>query len=155
MLIGILFSVLAVLGGLPIARALRAPTSLAPLSGLATVGVLTTFAAWLRLPPVAATAIVASLGLVGAVQAGLGATYPSTSMRPPRLASALLIASAAVPALILGVAFAGLEAPVSTHDGAFHVEMIDSLRRGVPVETWYPMGFHTTVAAVLGLVPWL
>jgi hypothetical protein len=56
---------------------------------------------------------------------------------------------------MLGSAFAGIEAPVSTHDGAFHVETIDSLRRGVPLETWYPVGFHSTVAAVLGLLPWL
>jgi hypothetical protein len=56
---------------------------------------------------------------------------------------------------MLGTAFAGIEAPVSTHDGAFHVEAIDSLRRGVPLETWYPVGFHATVAAVLGLLPWL
>jgi hypothetical protein len=56
---------------------------------------------------------------------------------------------------MLGSAFAGIEAPVSTHDGAFHVEAIDSLRRGVPLETWYPVGFHATVAAVLGLLPWL
>lgn len=155
MVIGVLFCVLAVLGGLAIARVLRTPISLAPLTGLAAMAVVTTFTAWLHLPPAAGTALVVSAALAGALRAGLDATHSSTRTRPPRLVSALLIGSAALPALILGLAFAGLEAPLSTHDGAFHVEMIDNLRRGVPVQTWYPMGFHTSVAAVLGLVPWL
>jgi len=72
-----------------------------------------------------------------------------------RLLLLVLALSAALPALMLGSAFAGVEAPVSTHDGAFHVEAIDSLRRGVPFATWYPIGFHASVAAILGLLPWL
>jgi hypothetical protein len=50
---------------------------------------------------------------------------------------------------------AGLDAPVSTHDGAFHVETIENLRRGVPVQSWYPIGFHSSVAAALRLLPWV
>jgi hypothetical protein len=154
MLTALLFSALVVLGGLPIARLLRVPTSLAPLTGLAGIVVVTTFTAWLRLPSAAGTALVTGAALAGALRSGLAATSLSTRTSA-RLAAALLIGSAAVPALILGLAFAGLEAPLSTHDGAFHVEMIDRLRHGLAIDTWYPMGFHTSVAAVLGLVPWL
>jgi hypothetical protein len=153
MLIGLLFALLAVLCGLTITRVLRVPTSLAPLSGLASMVVMTTLTTGLRLPSVAGTALVVSAALAGLVSAALEAKQALTTRRASRLASVVVFASAAIPALILGLAFAGVEAPVSTHDGAFHVETIDSLRRGVPVQTWYPMGFHTTVAAVLGLVP--
>ena len=154
MLTALLFFALAVLGGLAGARVLRAPASLAPLGGLAAMAIATTFTTWLRLPPAAGTALVTGAALAGVLRVGLDARYLSTRT-PPRWASALVIASVAVPALTLGAAFAGLEAPLSTHDGAFHVEMIDRLRRGLPVETWYPMGFHTSAAAVLGLAPWL
>ena len=150
----LLFSAVAVLVGLAIARVLRVPASLAPLCGLAAIAVATTFTTWLQVPPAVGTALVTGAALAGVLRSGLEATYLSTRT-PGRLTSALLIASVAVPGLTLGVAFAGLEAPLSTHDGAFHVEMIDRLRRGLPVETWYPMGFHTSVAAVLGLLPWL
>jgi len=67
----------------------------------------------------------------------------------------LLGLGAIIPALMLGFAFSGVEAPVSTHDGAFHVETIDQLRLGLRVDGWYPTGFHAAMAAVLGLVPWL
>ena len=68
---------------------------------------------------------------------------------------AVLAAAVAIPWLLLGLALVGVDAPVSTHDGAFHVESVDNLRRGVPVEGWYPMAFHGSVAAVLRLMPWL
>jgi hypothetical protein len=153
MVIGLLFAVLTLLSGLAITRLLRVATSLAPASGLASMVVMTTVTTWLGLPPLAGTALCVSAALAGLVVAALETKQALTSARVSRLTSVLLVASAAVPALVLGLAFAGLEAPVSTHDGAFHVETIDSVRRGVPVQTWYPMGFHTSVAAVLGLVP--
>src|SRR2546423_466827 len=69
MVIGVLFCVLAVLGGLAIARVLRTPISLAPLTGLAAMAVVTTFTAWLHLPPAAGTALVVSAALAGAPRA--------------------------------------------------------------------------------------
>ena len=66
-----------------------------------------------------------------------------------------MIGATLLPPLLLGVALASVDAPVSTHDGAFHVEMVDNLRRGVPIQGWYPIGFHASVAAVLRLTPWV
>src|SRR5579864_412683 len=74
--------------------------------------------------------------------------------RVDRVAIAILGLALVLPWLLLGLALAGIEAPISTHDGAFHVELIDHLRRGVPIDGWYPIGFHSSVAAILGLVPW-
>jgi hypothetical protein len=72
------------------------------------------------------------------------------------LTTGLLLVAVLLPAVLLSVAFAGIEVPVSAHDGAFHVETIDALRQGLDsVSTWYPSGFHSTIAALLALTPWL
>src|SRR5262249_17987966 len=35
------------------------------------------------------------------------------------------------------------------------VELVDALRRGSALTTWYPIGLHASVATLLALVPWL
>ena len=170
MLIALLFAGLILLCGLASNRALRAPPSLAPFSGLASIAVLTTWCAAVGALPWLSTLLVVGLALTGAVswfpaQSGTDRRRFDCFWRPAPAFSravtkhwrtvALVAVSMAIPWLLLGVALAGLDAPVSTHDGAFHVESVDNLRRGVPVQSWYPMAFHTSVAAVLRLVPWL
>src|SRR6266566_3602200 len=155
MLGGLLFAVLAVACGLGVTRALRVPLSLAPMSGLAAMAVIGVWCGAFGTPPQLGTGLVVMLALAGAttVLISLPSTWHNASAcRGPLLVLAL---ATAIPAVLLGTAFAGADTPVSTHDGAFHVETIDSLRRGVPVQMWYPIGFHASVAAVLGLVPWL
>src|SRR5216683_4644877 len=159
MVIGVLFAILAALCGVGVTRACRAPLSLAPVSGLAAIAVLTTWCARLDLPP-----LVSTLSVVGMAIAGLAVTGCALRVARSAFASAvrkdlvttlLLVAAMVIPAVLLGVAMASVDAPVSTHDGAFHVETIESMRQGVPIQGWYPMGFHASVAAALRLVPWL
>ena len=76
-------------------------------------------------------------------------------IRANQVPALLLVCGCVLPLLLLGAAFASVEAPISTHDGAFHVETIDGLRSGAAAPGWYPIGFHASVAAVLGVVPWL
>jgi hypothetical protein len=158
MLIGLLFVLLAVACGLAVNRALRAPLSLSPLSGLASIAVLSLWCSALGAPPLFGTGLVVVLALVGvaasfrSLRSVRGRWAGVYGCRGPLLVLAVAVA---LPVLLLGTALAGTDAPVSTHDGAFHVETIDSLRQGVSVQMWYPIGFHTSAAALLGLVPWL
>jgi hypothetical protein len=151
-MVSLLFVVIVLACGAAISRGLRLPLNVAPLAGLAGIAVVTAWCARLGTPPVLGSALVVAGACVGLATLWLSAPNNEKAGRGPLL---LLAISAAIPALMLGSLFAGIEAPVSTHDGAFHVEAIDSLRRGVPLETWYPVGFHASVAAVLGLLPWL
>jgi hypothetical protein len=82
-------------------------------------------------------------------------TRLSQNPRFPWRLTLIAVAACLAPLLLLGIAFAGVEAPLSTHDGAFHVETINALRHGARPNTWYPIGFHALAAAMLGLVPWL
>jgi hypothetical protein len=154
-MVSVFFVVLVLACGAALSRGLRLPLNVAPLAGLAGIAVLTTWCARLGAPPMASSALVVALALLGITGLLVTARAAVATSRVSRVPLLVLAISAAIPALMLGSAFAGIEAPVSTHDGAFHVEAIDSLRRGVPLETWYPVGFHATVAAVLGLMPWL
>src|SRR5712691_3613510 len=153
-MVSLFFVVLVLACGAALTRALRLPLNIAPLAGLAAIAVLTTWCARLGAPPLVSSGLVVA-GAIGGITLAARNTEVKKSISAWRLPLLLLAVSAAIPAPMLGSAFAGIEAPVSTHDGAFHVEAIDSLRRGVPLETWYPVGFHATVAAVLGLKPWL
>ncbi|HEV7663854.1 MAG TPA: DUF6541 family protein [Chloroflexota bacterium] len=155
MVIGLLFAGLAIACGVAIQRILRLPVTLAPLSGLAAVAVLSSWCAVLQLPPFVATALIVLLAVVG-----LGMAVRETSrgiqvVKTCRLPALLLGIGSLLPAVFLGTILAGVATPVSAHDGAFHVETIDGLRHGVFTQTWYPVGFHASVAAVLNLLPWV
>lgn len=154
MLTGVVVAFLASLCGLAVCRVLRGPISLVPFGGLAAMAVLTTWCAAAGVPPVLSTGLVVLLAMVG-VGVAINTLRRTGLQKVDPVAGGVLLAAVLVPWLLLGVALVGVDAPVSTHDGAFHVEVVDSLRRGVPVQGWYPMGFHTTIAAVLRLMPWL
>jgi len=153
-MVSLFFVVLVLACGAALTRALRLPLNIAPLAGLAAIAVLTTWCARLGAPPLVSSGLVVAAAIAGLLLSVRTAEVEKSAIAR-RMPLLVLAVSAAIPALMLGSAFAGIEAPVSTHDGAFHVEAIDSLRRGVPLETWYPVGFHASVAAVLGLMPWL
>ena len=154
-MVSVFFVVLVLACGAAFTRGLRLPLNVAPLAGLAGLAVLTTWCARLGAPPLLSSVFLVAGAIAGIAVLALSARKATRSATKWRVPLIVLAISAAIPALMLGSAFAGIEAPVSTHDGAFHVEAIDSLRHGVPLETWYPVGFHATVAAVLGLLPWL
>lgn len=143
--LAVLLAGLCVLGGIAVVRALRAPLSLAPTAGLAVFSIVTTWSGDLS------TVAVGACAVAGAVVA-IRERECRTQMHVPGL---LLGTATLLPLAMLGMAFAGVEAPVSTHDGAFHVEAVDKLRLGIAVGGWYPTGFHSTVAAVLRFVPWI
>jgi hypothetical protein len=154
-MVSLFFVALVLACGASLTRALRLPLNVAPLCGLAGLAVLTTWCAAFRAPPLVSSGLVVAIALVGLASLFTSPRSMVETVRVWRVPLLVLASSAAIPALVLGSAFAGVEVPISTHDGAFHVETIDSLRRGVPLATWYPIGFHATVAAVLGLLPWL
>src|SRR5258708_14734873 len=154
-MVSVFLVVLVLAGGAALACSLRLPLNVAPLAGLAGIAVVSTWCARLGAPPLVSSGLIVICAIVGVVVLAVSArqlTDTATRWRVPLL---VLGISAAIPTLMLGSAFAGIEAPVSTHDGAFHVETIESLRRGLPLETWYPVGFHASVAVILGLLPWL
>src|SRR5258706_12273207 len=108
-MIGVLFACLVMACGLAVNRGLRMPLSVAPLSGLAGIAVLTASCAALRVPPVVTSAVVAALGLAG-VTIGIAMSRrlvgEARSCRAPLL---ILTAAVALPALVLGSAFSGVE----------------------------------------------
>src|SRR5579864_2528093 len=154
--IGLLFAVLATLSGLALTSGLRVHWSLAPFVGLAAMAVATSWCVRLGAPPILSSGVVVAMALLGAALAIREAVQIRKLPKlGDRVTVVVLSAAVIVPWALLGAALAGIDAPISTHDGAFHVELIDNLRHGVPVQGWYPMGFHSSVAAVLGLVPWV
>jgi hypothetical protein len=159
MWVAVLFAALALLCGVAVNRAFRAPLSLAPFTGLAAIVVVTSWSSQLGAPPMVGTLGMLALALGGASVALRDSVRRrrelSRALRRERVALGLLGVAVLVPLGLLGAALASVDAPVSTHDGAFHVETIDQLRRGMPLDGWYPLGFHASAAAVLRLVPWL
>src|SRR6266542_1847130 len=152
-MLGLAFALAAVAVGLVGARALRPrheQLALAPVIGLAALPVLSLWLGVLGVPLWLRGATLLVLGVWGVVAS-------TRAVRAVRLelgwTGALLAVAVVTPALILGLAFAGLEVPPSAHDGAFHVETIDAIRRGAPVSTWYPTGFHSMLAALLSVLP--
>jgi hypothetical protein len=164
MAIGILFAVLVVSAGFAILRCVQhakgvLALGLAPASGLALLAVISTWSglSGLRSPLPGAAVLV--IGLAGASlgfydrQSIVGAIR--TLLREQRAASATLFIALLVPCLAVGVAFGGFQAPLSPHDGAFHVETIDKFRRGVAFLDWYPPGLAALFGASLQLMPWI
>jgi hypothetical protein len=155
LLIPILLAALAIASGLAVNRGLRLPASLAPFSGLAALVVLTRWCVALGAPPWLTSALVVLLAVLGIATAWPSANAALAALRACRVPTVLVLASSLIPAVMLASLFAGVDTPVSNHDGAYHVETVDYLRRGVGVPGWYPVGFHALAAAVLGLLPWL
>src|SRR5438552_4947212 len=154
-MVSLLFVALVLACGAALTRAARLPLNVAPLIGLAGIAVLATWCAALKAPPLVSSGLIIICALCGVACLVMSTREIAAKLTAWRVPLLVLLISAALPALVLGAAFAGVEAPVSTHDGAFHVEVIDSLRRGMPLQTWYPVGFHASVAALLGVLPWL
>jgi len=150
------FALLTIAVGLAAIRVLRLHReplglALAPAAGLALLPVL---GAWGHALDSGASL---SRGLIFA--AGLSGMIIAVRLRQqlrlePRV-GVVMAGAIGMTALLLGLSIGRLEVPISNHDGVFHVETIDALRRGAIPPLWYPTGFHTTVAAALWLTPWL
>jgi hypothetical protein len=132
---------------------------LSPAAGLAILTVVSTWTIDLGLPPPLPGVLVLSvammgLGLAARDRQAIGLTL-RTVVREQRLALALLLTALLVPLLVTGFAFAGVEVPLSPHDGAAHTETIQAFRLGHATLSWYPPGLAALFGACLELFPWL
>lgn len=148
----------AVMRALGLAKGASA-AGLVPVTGLALLTVVTTCCGLTGAPaPLAGVLIlacsVAGLGLAIVDREWLGGSV-AAFWREHRLAALLLAAALLVPVASMAIAFGQVEAPFSTHDGAFHVETTDAFRRAAAVATWYPPGLAAVFGAVLQVVPWV
>jgi hypothetical protein len=124
---------------------------LAPSAGLAVASILTTWASAVPLPEPLDLALLLALAAGGLV---------TTLPRASRLAATpwttgLLAVAVLVPLAVVSLAFGGLDVPLSGHDGAHHVETIAALEGGARWAGWYPPGFHTMLAALVSVAPWV
>jgi hypothetical protein len=132
---------------------------LAPSVGLAVLAIVATWAGLLQLPPPLPGMLVGAICLIGLGLAARDSPATARSLaglaREQPAALALLVAGIAVPVIATGFAFANIQAPLSPHDGAFHVETTDAFRQGSAVSAWYPPGVAATFGATLQLMPWV
>src|SRR5438477_12753951 len=110
-MVSVFFVVLVLACGAALARAMRLPLNVAPLAGLAGIAVVSTWCARLGVPPLVGSGLIVICAIVGVV----GLARKRTDITRWRVPLLVLGISAALPALMLGSAFAGIEAPVSTH----------------------------------------
>src|ERR671933_772342 len=164
MLVAIVFSLLVLSAGyaalrlLGLAKGAMAP-GLVPAAGLALTAVVATWSGLLRAPPPIPGILVVACSVCGGVlvmrdheslRRALGGF-----VRQHRAAAGLLAAGALIPIVSMGIAFAGVQAPLSPHDGAFHVETSDAFRRGAAQLDWYPPGLAALFGGVLQVLPWV
>src|SRR5579859_7304871 len=112
-MVSVIFVALVLACGAALTRAVRLPLNVAPLSGLALLAVVTTWTVALRAPVLLSTGLIAAIAIVGIASLMAPAR---AAVKNHQLPLVVLAISAAVPGLVLGIAFAGIEAPVSTHD---------------------------------------
>jgi hypothetical protein len=149
---------IAALRGLGLAKGAVA-VGRAPGAGLAVLAVVSTWLALLNAPPPSAgcaAVVIGALGLVVIARERSAVIQAiQTVQRQQRLALPLLVAALLVPCLVMGIAFAGVEVPLSPHDGAAHTEAIQAYRLARAQLDWYPPGLTGLFAAWLQLSPWL
>lgn len=164
MVLAVLFSFAVTCAGFATLRVLGLAKSaagfgLAPPAGLTVMAIVSSWSMLLGAPP-----LVAAVALFAIVLAGLGLAYRDrrsiltaarTLMGEQRLSLAGLLVSLSVPIVAMGFAFAGVQVPLSPHDGAFHVEAIHAYRLGERWTGWYPPGLAALFAAWLQAFPWL
>jgi hypothetical protein len=163
---GIAFALvgLALLTGYAVVRLLglakgASTLGLVPGAGLATLAVLATWCGLLGAPAPVAGVVAAACALVGVALVVIDRVWLAEAargfLRHDPLATVVLLAGLLVPVIAMGVAFARVAAPLSPHDGAFHVEVSEMFRQGSELASWYPPGLGALFGAVLQLTPWV
>jgi hypothetical protein len=136
-----------------------AAVALIPAAGLAVTAVLTTWCGLLGAPAPVAGVVMLGCSLVGLWLLVDDRDWLLTSVRgfwqQDRAAAVVLIGALIVPVVCIGIAFGQVEAPLSPHDGAFHVETTELFRRGLVAPSWYPPGLAALFGAILQLSPWV
>lgn len=164
MVIAILFSLTVVCAGTVALRTIGVAkgalsVGLTPAAGLAVLTIVSTWSVGLGAPPPWPGVAIFILALVGLVL--VVADHQSIAVEAKKLAGeqrlpvVTLATALVVPLIAMGVAFAGVQVPLSPHDGAFHTEMIQAFRIGQTRGDWYPPGLAALFAAWLQGVPWL
>jgi hypothetical protein len=164
MLVAIVFSLLVLTAGYATLRLFglakgAVGLGLLPAAGLATTAVVATWSGLLRAPPPLPGILVVACSLCGCLlllrdrDSAISASAGFVRQHPG--AAGLLAAGALIPIVCLGIAFAGLQAPLSPHDGAFHVETTDAFRRGAAQLDWYPPGLAALFGGALQVLPWV
>jgi hypothetical protein len=158
LLLGIGFWLYVHAAGYALLRLARLPggvlrLALAAPVGMALLSALTTWTTYVGLPALATTIVAA---LPAAAGLALILRRPASLGQSEHPAGLSLMGSAlALTAVMMSFGFAGVDAPLSTQDGANHVELIDVVRHGTASGGWYPTGLHSSIAAFLGLAPWV
>ena len=154
LLIGALFAACVLSSGYGLLRVTRLTNAaigfgLAPAAGLAVLIVASVWISFVGLPPVAATVLI-GIGVVLGVAMALRDRHrlyrAFIAGGEARLTLLLVVLCVAVPTIVLGAAFNAVVVPLSSDDGAHHVEIINQLRQGGQWAGWYPRGFHSLVA---------
>jgi len=163
MIAAIAFSALVTCAGVAVLSALGQArgsirVGLAPAAGLALIAVVSTWSGLWLPPPLPGVLVAASAftGLVVVTREG-GAWFRATRgfARAEPVAAVVLFSALLVPIVTMAAAFGGVQAPLSPHDGAFHVQTAHDFRIGRSTLSWYPPGLAGTFGAVLQLAPWL
>jgi hypothetical protein len=164
MLVGILLVVLVLCAGYAALRVVglakgASAVGLAPAAGLALFAVLSTWCGLSGAPPPLAGLMVLACSVTGLVLLAVDRDELRVAVgsfaKEHGLAALLLLAALLVPVISMGVAFAQVQAPLSPHDGAFHVETSDAFRNVTAASNWYPPGLAAMFGAVLQLLPWV
>jgi hypothetical protein len=164
MFVAIIFSLLVLSAGYAAARllgSLKGAVALGvlPVAGLAVTALVASWVGLLRVPPPLPGIVILACSLCGCLLAIRDRDSLLSAIggfvRQHRGAAGLLAAAALIPMVSLGIAFAGVQAPLSPHDGAFHVETTDAFRRGAAQLDWYPPGLAALFGGVLQLLPWV
>ncbi|MBV9598002.1 MAG: hypothetical protein JOZ87_14160 [Chloroflexi bacterium] len=161
LLIGALFAACVISTGYGVVRLSRLASDelaigLSPAVGLAVLIMLTTWSRLVGLSPAVAALMLIGGASLGIRMAVLDLGSWRTRLRQSgelRLTLILVVLSLIVTSAVLGLGFNGIVVPVSSDDGAHHVEIVDQLRRGGDWSGWYPLGFHSVAAAFLQLFP--
>src|SRR5581483_3235391 len=161
MTVGVAFFFVVVCSGFAVLRPLRLPNALialglAPAAGLASLALVARLVTVRGLPLSLVDGLLVVAAVVGAVNL-LQATSElwQTWARSPRsrVACLVLVAALSLTSAIVVWGCWRAEVPLWLDDGPFHVEHIDSLRRGQSwAGGWWP-GLHASAAAFLLLFP--
>src|SRR5437879_5413869 len=164
MVLALLFSLTVVSVGFATLRTLglakgAVGLGLAPPAGLAVLAIVSSWCMLRGFAPLVAGGLVFALAAAGlgvAVHDRRAIVMAARMLaREHRLAMATLLMGLAVPCVVMGFAFAGVQVPLSPHDSAFHVETIHAYRQGGSWTGWYPPGLAAAFAAWLVAFPWL
>jgi hypothetical protein len=161
LIIGVLFAACVISAGYGVVRLSRLASGatalgLSPVVGLAIPIMLTIWIRFVGAPPVLGALMLfagTGLGITMAMVDWNECHARIVNSGELSLAFILVLAAFVITGVVLGMGFNGIVVPISSDDGAHHVEIVNQLRQGGTWSGWYPLGFHSIAAAFLQLFP--